>query len=182
MQSTVFVYNNNIKNPGFINEKLTKDDAEKIATFLNIPKDKSNSIPLDLPTFCDKNENIMIETGYGISFNNDNIGIKESLEYILIKLGYKIKINYMTKYVFRFKNNKIIANDIDTSTGESFRYNYSLSLEQNQKNLEEILFSNIEEKIKKHLSDNDLDYLCKKECDFKKLFSPELNVEQYKLK
>jgi hypothetical protein len=66
---------------------LTKTEAEKLANLLGVPKDTSSSIPDECPAFCDREENIMIETGFGVSFNPEE---KSHVDAALVKLGYSV--------------------------------------------------------------------------------------------
>jgi hypothetical protein len=72
----------------FYRFNLTKPEAEKLANILGVPQDKSVSIPEECPAFCDREENIMIETGFGISFNPDE---KSHVDEALVQLGYQVK-------------------------------------------------------------------------------------------
>lgn len=88
-ESINFVFNNDSKNPGFINNTLSLEDATKIATELNIDREV-DSDEADGASFADSNEDILIETNYGISFNPEDETNKEKIQNALIKLGYTV--------------------------------------------------------------------------------------------
>jgi hypothetical protein len=66
---------------------LTKEMSEKIALLLNLVKDDSEHIPEDSPVFTMEGgfEDILLETGYGISFSDEHT---EEVEHVLNTLGF----------------------------------------------------------------------------------------------
>lgn len=75
---TTLTFNNQKGNYGFVGP-ITKEEAIHMATVLGIPedthfinKDYGDVNPfIESPTFYTENETIIIETGYGISFEKD---------------------------------------------------------------------------------------------------------------
>lgn len=69
-------------NGGFVYEvDLTKDQAIKLAELLGCMKDTSASIPEEAPAYSTNDESIMIETGFGISFQEEHLkDVNEALE------------------------------------------------------------------------------------------------------
>lgn len=67
---------------------LTKEAAIQIADKLGLVQDNSPSIPEELPAFTKRNhdESIFVETGFGISFVEEE---KEEVISVLKELGYK---------------------------------------------------------------------------------------------
>jgi len=77
---TQLIFNNDTRNPGF-KGNLTSQEAQSLAQSLDCTRDTSSSIPNDQPCFSTPDESIMIETGYGVSCDNDLIEhIKSTLK------------------------------------------------------------------------------------------------------
>jgi hypothetical protein len=85
---TELKFNNDKRNPGFIGN-LSHEEGLEIATKLNLPRGKSSDGQHNTGShWCDKNEDILIETGYGISYNPDVDGLVGQIQVVLEELGY----------------------------------------------------------------------------------------------
>lgn len=75
-------------NGGFVYEvNLTKEQVVKLAEILGCLKDTSPSIPEEAPAYSTNNESILIETGFGISFQAEQ---RKDVDEALESMGFDL--------------------------------------------------------------------------------------------
>lgn len=85
---TTLTFNKDKRNPGFTGN-ISHEEGLKIAEKLSVPRGKNSPGNHNTGShWCDADENIMIETGYGVSFNPDVEGLEEKVKTALAHLGY----------------------------------------------------------------------------------------------